>query len=175
MNIGFEGGLGSGKTIGMVRYLKKDYDNGMELKLNFGMRNLDFEWLDVTKILEEKDLHNVSIGIDEITVFADCRKSTSRMNRLISYFILQSRKRDVNVYFTTQSFSYVDFRLMNHTHFQILCEKIFDRDGKEIDGVRRYVIFDVRDLRNIKMHKKLIDITQYYDYYDTHEIILPPI
>jgi hypothetical protein len=175
MIIGLEGPLGGGKTIGMVRYLNKDYANGNRVFANFGLRKIDYEFLNVLEVMQDQQLNNVSIGIDELTVFLDCRKSSSKVNRLLSYFILQTRKRNVNLYFTTQDFGMLDLRLMNHTHFQIYCDFVYSRGGEPMDNYRVYTIFDMRDLSRVRTHKYILDISRYYDYYDTNEIIVPPI
>lgn len=178
MIIGIEGGMGTGKTILMVRYLKKDSESLHKIFCNFGLKKIEFEKLDVVGLMEDNNLQDVSVGIDEITVFLDCRKSSSRMNRYISYFILQTRKRNVNLYYTTQSFRMIDKRLLEHTEFQIHCDKVYDKYGVEVDGWRHYTIIDCRnvtDIRNIKITRFNMDISKYYDFYDTNEVILPPI
>jgi hypothetical protein len=180
MIVGIEGGLGSGKTILMTRYLVKDnLLNKHKIYSNYKLEKVEYEIIDLTKILDMHknsfNLNNCSIGIDEITVFADCRKSGSKMNRLISYFILQSRKRDVNIYFTTQNLQMIDFRLANYMDFQVICEKIHDKDGNDIEGYAKYRIFDIRDIKNIKIVRFVMDLKKYYRFYDTNEVILPPI
>jgi hypothetical protein len=175
MIIGFDGGLGSGKTIGVVRYLLKDFANGNKIYANFNLRNIDYEHLNVLEIMENENLNNVSIGIDEITVFMDCRMSSSKLNRLLSYFILQTRKRNVNLYYTTQSFNMVDIRLYNHTHFRILCDFAKDEHGNRLDNIRKYTIIDCRDLHNLDIKRFYLDISTYFDFYDTNEVIMPPI
>jgi len=178
MIIGIEGGLGSGKTLLMVRYLVKDYLKGNQIFTNIGLKDIDFKFLDLNKVLDmhkdEFNLNNCSVAIDEITVFADCRKSSSKMNRLISYFILQSRKRGVDIYFTTQNLNLVDFRLINYMDFQVFCEKIYNKNGLEIDDKRKYRIFDLRNIRKINISSFILDISKYYRFYDTYEVILPP-
>ena len=178
MIIGIEGGLGSGKTLLMTRYLVKDCLDGHKIFTNYGLKQIEYERIDLTKILDmhknEFNLSDCSLGIDEITVFADCRKSGSRMNRVISYFILQSRKRNVDIYFTTQNLNMVDFRLINYMDFQVLCSKVYDKEGEEVQEYRKYSIFDLRDCRNVKIEKFILDITKYYPFYDTNEVILPP-
>ena len=169
MIVGFSGGLGSGKTIGMVRYLFKDHANGNKVFANFGLRNIDFEYLNVPEIMNDSTLNSMSVGIDEITVFLDCRKSSSKMNRYISYFILQTRKRNVNLYYTTQDFGMVDLRLINHTHFQILCN-----DTSE-EYIKKYTIMDFRNPQKPRLKRFFLDISKYFDYYDTNEVILPPV
>lgn len=178
MIIGIQGAMGSGKTILMVRYLLKDFANGHKVFSNFGLIKIDYEPLNVLELMEKQDLQDVSVGIDEITVFLDCRKSSSKMNRYISYFILQTRKRNVNLYFTTQSFSYIDYRLLDHMEFQVYAEKIYDIYGRELPNWRHYQILDCRDrtgIKNIHSSSFDLDISKYYDFYDTNEIILPPI
>lgn len=179
MIVGIEGGLGTGKTILMVRYLKKDSENKHELYCNFGLKGVPYGPLDVLEILKMQEgkvtLQNVSIAIDEITVFADCRTSMKKLNRLLSYFILQTRKRNVTLYYTTQDINMIDLRLANHTDIRILAEKIYTGDGKDLTDYRKYTIYDLRDLRNFNFTTFFLDISQYYNYYDTNEVILPPI
>jgi hypothetical protein len=177
MIVGIEGGLGSGKTLLMTRYLVKDARNGHKIYTNYALKDVDHEQVDLSKILDMHknsfDLHDCSIGIDEITVFADCRKSGSKLNRVISYFILQSRKRNVNIYFTTQNLGMVDLRLVNYMDIQVICEKVYDQDNVQVNGLSKYRIFDLRDPRKVSLKRMILDITPYYRFYDTKEVILP--
>jgi len=179
MIIGIEGSIGSGKTIAMVRYLYKDrYELKNRVLANFGLK-FKHEPLDVLKILEmneqKKQFDNVSIGIDEITVFADCRRSQSKMNLLISYFILQTRKRNVQLYYTTQDIGMVDIRLFKHTDIIVICDFIYDENEQQVTDWRRYAVIDVRNKRQTKITRFNMNISKYYDLYDTKEVILPPI
>lgn len=177
--VGLEGGLGSGKTIMVVRYLVKDFNNGIPIYTNFKMEKIDWNKLDVLEILkmdkEKINIQNLSLAIDEITVFMDCRTSLKKMNRLISYFILQTRKRNVTLYYTTQDFNMVDLRLTNHTDIRITCEKIRNPEGKFYKHWRKYTLYDLRDLKNFKYRSFKLKISKYYGYYDTNEVILPPL
>ncbi|GAG77574.1 unnamed protein product [marine sediment metagenome] len=135
--------------------------------------------VDIHKLLtyEEHDtsLHNLTLGIDELTVFADCRTSTSKNNRIFSYLVLQSRKRNCDIYYTTQSFGMIDFRVFDHTLINVFAEKLFNEKNEEIDGVRKYTIIDKTNPRKPKMREFFMDITQFYDLYDTDEIVKPKI
>lgn len=179
MIIGIEGGLGSGKTLAVVRYLVKDYNDGRIIFSNFKLKKIKYKPLDVLEILKLDEggvsLNNVSCAIDEITVFADCRTSMTKLNRFLSYFILQTRKRNVTLYYTTQDFNMVDLRLINHTDIRVVAEKIKKPDGEYYKDYRRYTIYDLRDLKNFNWKSFTLKITPYYDYYDTNEVILPPI
>ena len=169
MIVGLQGGLGSGKTIGMVRYLYKDNAvYGRPVYANFWL-GFKYNKLNIKELLNNKiDLHNVSIGIDELTVFADCRSSIS--NRLISYFVLQTRKRNVCLYFTTQDFGMIDKRIMRHCHIRIMCTNPCEDDSYP------YRIYEVVDTRRSLYDPPSIfqlDIRPYFNMYDTDEIISP--
>jgi uridine kinase len=177
MIIGIEGGIGSGKTILMTRYLYKDFKRGRAIYSNYGL-NFKHEPVDMSKILEMHDnkfnLRDCTLGIDEITVFADCRRSGSKLNRLISYFILQSRKRSVDIYFTTQNLQMIDFRLLDYMDFQILAKKVKDKKTqKEVEGYAQYSLYDIRDVNNIRVKKFVMNLKRFYGLYDTMEVILP--
>jgi len=175
MIVGIDGGLGAGKTALMTSFLHEDMRKGFDVRANYGL-NFKHKPFNVLELLENKpNLKDISIGIDEITVFMDCRRSTSKMNTLISYFILQSRKRNVTLYYTTQDFNMVDLRLVNHTHIQINCNKIFSENGEEINDIRKIVVIDCRNPHDIKSNVLYADISSIYNFYDTDEIILPPI
>lgn len=176
MLIGLEGGLGSGKTIMLVRYLKRDSEKGHKILTNFGTKNFKTGSLDVQELLvyskEGIELNNITIGLDELTVFVDCRVSMSKANRIFSYFVLQSRKRNVNIYYTTQDMRMIDKRIVNHTPIVIYCEKLY-RNNVEVDGYRKYKIYDFRNPRQPVVSRFIMNIKPYYDYYDTNEVIKP--
>lgn len=191
MIVGNEGGLGSGKTIMSVRHLYQDFVKGIPIYsniwLDFPHKKLDLNT--IRKILKSKDINFASVFIDEITVFMDCRRSMNELNLLISYFILQSRKRGVKFYFTTQDFDMVDRRLLNHTDIMLECYMItkpFLFKGEiikpEWDDIlkikhckdwREYTLIDLRDRRQIKTRNFKLKISLYYSLYDTNETILP--
>lgn len=146
---------------------------------NIGLNGLNYENVDVYKLLEYNDdnvsLNNITVGVDELTVFADCRTSTSKNNRIFSYLVLQSRKRNVDIYYTTQSLGMIDFRVVDHTPITIHCEKVFTKANKEVEHMRKYTIIDRTNPRKPKMKVFYMDITPYFNLYDTDEIVKPKI
>lgn len=164
MIVGIQGGLGSGKTVLQTRYLWKDYNVNREIFANYHL-NFDFQTLNIRDLLDNKiDLKNVSVGIDEFTVFADCRRSMS--NTIITYFILQTRKRNVCLYYTTQDFGMMDKRVMQHTNIFITAE------DTSKDNVKHYFLVDFRK-RKQKLTDFYLNIEPYYKLYDTNEIVTP--
>jgi hypothetical protein len=178
MLIGIEGGLGSGKTADLTRYLIKDRSLGFSVLTNYPLYEIPFILIEFDDLLNFADnrvsLRNKTIGIDEITVYIDCRCSGSKRNRLFSYLVLQSRKRNTNIYYTTQDFAMCEWRLIAHTQIKVICEKIFDELGNEVDDIRKITVIDIRNPKKIKSNTFLLDISKYYGYFDTDEIVEPP-
>lgn len=174
MLIGIEGELGGGKTLLLVKYLLDESKNKRNILTNLKLVNIPYKELDVIELLDgNTELNNIVIGIDELTVYVDCRMSSSKANLFFSYLVLQSRKRNTDIYYTTQNLDYIDKRIIEHTSITVLCEKIFDGKNQELDGFRRYSFFDLRNSFKPKMIEKILDIRPYYSYYDTNQIISP--
>lgn len=183
--IGIEGGLGDGKTVYMTRLIHKDIVNNPSLPLlsNYHFFHIDFEYIESEKIkdiLKQKKKF-FDIAIDEITVWADCRRGMNDLNLLLSYFVLQSRKRGVNMYYTTQDFDMVEGRIINHTDYLVDCYQIskpFYHNGRlicfpEIEDWRHYVVVNRLDRRNPSITEFDLYIKPYYKFYDTDETIMP--
>ena len=167
MLVGIEGGLGSGKTLIMTKWGVQDSLKGRKVLSNYRLFDIDFDWLNMAELLSKNvDLKNATILIDEITVFADCRRSMS--NTIFSYFILQTRKRNVCLYYTTQDFAMIDKRIFAHTNILVHCSKV-----GEYENLRRYDVIDRRDDYFAKPTSFIMDIRNYFKFYDTDEIIVP--
>jgi hypothetical protein len=175
MLIGIEGGLGDGKSVLLAKYLYDEHMvNKRKIMCNMTLYKIPYDKVDVLRLLEDNtDLNNICVGIDELTVFVDCRMSSSRANRFFSYLVLQSRKRNVDIYYTTQSLQMIDFRVVNHTPITVLCEKMYKNDNKEVKDYRHYTIIDMRNIRHPNIKHFILYIKPYYELYNTDEIIDP--
>ena len=177
MLIGIVGEPNTGKTILMVRYLKMDSTRNRNIIVNMPLFGIPFTEFDIDKFLSNEYnelLHNATLGLDEITVYMDCRAGQSKQNLLMGYLVLQSRKRGIDIYYTTQSLDLVDYnRLVKYTNIIIYANEILnERTGEPVLDLRRYTIIDLRyGLERIS--DKIINITPYYDMYDTNYIIQP--
>ena len=180
MIIGIEGFLGDGKTIYMVRCAKIDSENGREIYSNFNLKGIKYkrlkieDFLDITKAEKYK---NASLFIDEITLFMDCRRSSRKENIALSTLLRQSRKRDLDIYYTCQNLDETDLRLVRYTSIFVIAQRCYERiieKGKEvlkeIPDFRQYVIVDTR-MRQDNVTRLNINITEYYPYYNTDEIL----
>lgn len=124
MLLGIVGGMGEGKTVLMVSLLDFLFTNNTQVVSNLDLtnfinpKNLDMKprklsLIDLIQFTEKPELwRNIGLGWDEIYVNLECRISaTSELNRIASYFLFQSRKRDVHIIWTSQLFGTPDNRL----------------------------------------------------------------
>lgn len=180
MLIGIEGDIGSGKTLYGVRCLKKDSDKGLKIVTNLKLNNIPYEPFDIDKFLnneESEKLKNATVLLDEITVYMDCRLGSSKQNLLMGYLVLQSRKRGLNIIYTTQNLDLVDYkRLVKYTNIVVYAQELFTQnpDGKivSVPNMRNYTIVDLRRHKQ-NITQLTMDIRPYFKYYDTDQIIEP--
>jgi hypothetical protein len=180
MLIGIEGDLGSGKTIYAVKNVLGDYINKRKIISNIKLFNIEYEEFVIEEFLNNEyneKLRNATVLLDEITVYMDCRIGSSKQNLLMGYLVLQSRKRGIDIYYTTQSFDLVDYkRLLKYTNLLVHAEEVFfiddNNEKQSLDSFRRYTVFDNRKhVNNIFSFNMRID--PFYKYYDTDEIVEP--
>lgn len=165
---GITGGMGSGKTLFMTLLGYLEYLAGKSVQANYHL-HFPFSYLNLTTIMEQiknqQQLQNIVLLIDEIHIAFDSRSSMSSRNRYGSYFVLQTRKRDVSLYFTTQNIFQVDIRIRENLDRLVECQMYSP-------GMFQYVITDYRSGSPI-VKKISLDGRVAYPLYDTREIIDP--
>lgn len=174
MLTGVVGGLGSGKTLFVTKCLYDEYRlNHKKIMANYNLR-FPHEKINVRRLLDDNSqLHDIAVGIDEFHVFFDSRVSGSRRNRLTSYFVLQTRKRNVNLYFTTQNIGQVDKRMRQQMHRMIVCNRTgIDSDHDGLEDVFKINVIDMT-VQPYKMKYYNFYGRKYFDLYDTNQIISP--
>jgi len=183
MIIGFVGDgkqfMGIGKTLSMTAFLHSDFLEGRDIYSNY---NLEFEYhpLNIQDFMDnEIDLQNCSIGIDEVHLFADSSART-KLSRMISYFILQTQKRGVTLFWTSQRFMNVDLRLRNPTNMLFICKKYHYNDDEKA-WERCYGDMECKKHHIIKLREEYsgatmtLDVDRYMGLYNRKELIKPPI
>ncbi len=176
MIVGIIGKRGCGKTITMAKTVDDMLKKGKTIYTNFHINKkaIDKKYHNKINLLDAeffknyKDfkLYNCALFLDEIYVYIDARSSMSKRNRLWSYFINQTRKRDVDLYFTTQFFRQVELRLRENTEYFIFPQVI-----KQVN-----VIIINNKIYSYENTLKLIGVERfvgndYFNVYDTDEII----
>jgi len=154
--IGIKGLKGSGKTMMLTLLLYMEYRKGRKIYTNYEVF-FPHEIIDVQKMIElDASLENAVVGISELHLICDARRHGTKQNVLMSYFILQSRHRDVDLYYDTQFDGQVDIRIRDNTDVNIVCENLeIDTDHDGYDDLFRIIIQDRRK-RPIKISEKLI-------------------
>lgn len=115
MIISFEGLMGNGKTTAAVALAYEEHKKTGKLvysndHLNFdGYRHFDTAVF-VEKVIGE-ELENMILLTDEMFQMADSRSSATKLNKLWTYFAVQTRKRDVDMYICTHNLDHIDLRL----------------------------------------------------------------
>ena len=170
------GKQGSGKTLFITKLLYTEKDQ-RKIFSNYKLFGLEFEYItfdeedeqktDILKALEH-DPHyfdNSIMLLDEIHIYFDSLDFMRKNNRDMQKFFSQLRKRNILLLATTQFIYNLDVRIrrqcMNVFDMQHIYQGLFRVTTHEIDGYFTEEIsrFDV-------------DLSEYYDKYDTTELIL---
>lgn len=154
------GNYGSGKTLLLTYFALK---TKRKIFSNFKINTDNYNTLEVLDLLELPN--NIDVFLDEAYTWLESRLSGKAINRYLSYILLQSRKRTLDIYCTAQLFSTIDVRFRHKSDIIIECHKF--KDGFH------YKIFN----RNTFKRKYFVlpfDLAKkYYSYYDTYEIVEP--
>ena len=176
MIVGIIGKRGCGKTLTMAKTVDEMLKKGKTVYTNF---NIDKKAInkryhkqlflldnDFFKNYKDFKLYNCALFIDEIYVYIDSRTSGSKRNRLWSYFINQTRKRDVDLYYTTQFFRQVELRLRENTEYFIY-PQVIKQDKRILIANKIYSYENTLKLIGVE---RFIG-NDYFKIYDTDEII----
>ena len=165
MIIVLEGPMGSGKTLSATAFAIIDkVELGRNIICNYHLQNIDYKYFSYEQFVEwmknTTELNDTSVILDEAYLFADSRMSQSGLTKLFSYFALQTRKRGVDLYITTQQFRNIDIRLRMNANVRGICRF---NNRTQICTVR------LIDLRTGIRRPVRIYGPDFYNYYDTRE------
>ena len=173
MIICFIGGIGSGKTLSAVAYArahKKGKTVYSNIPLKFKHKIITAQYLnDWSK--DKKQFNNVIMLLDEGYLLFDSRRSQRKKSIENTHFILQSRKKNVDILITAQSFRQLDVRVRDNVYYVIECKFLKDIKGLDYVVNKKYVIDSWGRFRLIK--KYAICANAIYPLYDTSTIVLP--
>jgi DNA helicase HerA-like ATPase len=168
MIIVIDGNRGQGKTLTAVKeaYLfgLQGYTIYSNLELTFPNPNINvkpYKMSDMISYADTKsELVNSVVLMDEAHIVMDSRTSMTKRNITISYFLLQSRKRNVHIIMTTQFLHQVDKRIRSTADMFISC-----RYKKNKDLVLNRIFYN-----NIVSYRSF-KASGVFGYYDTNKII----
>ena len=166
------GRRGAGKTLHSMYFLKYYAEQGRPIYSNIHL-SIPYKKLHLEMIRTLPDeLNNAIVFIDEIHMWADAYKFFSRNSRSLSTLATQLRKRNITLIFTTQFLTQTVKRLRDQVDYLLLLEKYRPFDPK-FNGWSKVMVLDA----TAPVGKDFIDEyifngTQYFDMYDTNEIVL---
>lgn len=156
------GTLGSGKTLLMTYFYliskKKYHYTNYYIKTYHNKKVIPFK---IQNIFEIKD--NSNLYLDEGYLYLESRTSTALLNRILSYLLFQSRKRDLNIYITAQSLGTIDKR------FRELCDYIITCKYERENDVFIYNFFGKNG--HFTFFIPYSKATKIFKYYRTRQII----
>jgi hypothetical protein len=170
---------GAGKTAYMTKLLYDAWKKGRTVRANYKLE-FPFKAIDLDFLLTNPyELQDMSIGIDEAQTYFDCRMSASKKNRIFSYLMLQSRKRHVDIFFTSQQAANVDIRIRRNIDFLYECTPMVQTSAglkrarlEDIEGKRIARILITEFNFEAEQKKKFIfNPTEIYKIYDSDEFI----
>lgn len=191
----YYGQTGSGKTLSAIREAVKDVILGRVLYSNMQrIKNLPYYYVDLEDLIlmvqnEELDIDDTrpkTLLLDEIHTMFDGRRSQSRENIDFSIFISQCRKRQFNIYYTSQWIAGADIRMRTLSQELIRCMAYISYKDIGLGTIsepepiaiehRITQIIDLMDNNTSKTKRKLFPRWRnrpFYKFYDTYEIIRP--
>ena len=130
----FANPMGNGKTMTMTYYLAGDKDDGRHVITNY--YTSFSEQMTVKEMVDyimETDMKNISLGIDEMQLIFNSLGTKAAKAKLITTMITQTRKRKVDIYFTTQRWKLINKTLRDLTAYVLLPYKIHGDTGEKCD------------------------------------------
>lgn len=185
----FLGTQDSGKTLAMSYYGYDYFKKGYKIYSNY---NLSFKHKKITKeiltdyVNNRKSFNKAIFLIDELYLIFDSRSSVKKFNKVFSYFVLQTSKRDVHLFGTAQFFNTVDIRFRDNISFVCFCFRYIktEKGFKEINIGKRFLDDELNDILYIKQvflikkglenyKKKIyyIKASPIFNIYDTKELL----
>ena len=144
-----------------------------EILANFKVfENEYYNKLELIGLLNLPD--NRDIFIDEGYTWLESRNSMSKVNKFISYIILQSRHRTIDIYIAIQLFSSVDLRFRENANELIRCECLKSRKNKILGfSYKFYKFYNNRYYNYNHLFVPYDKAKLFFLLYDTYEIIEP--
>lgn len=152
------------------------YDYHIKKKQIYSNYKLDIPYTPL-KVNQMKDIHNASVIFDEAYEVINARLSMSKKNRIINYFVFESRKMDVDLFFVAQLSRTVDILIRDSADRITMCRGIYrgfdgklkvkDKDTYSIEAVAT-VTYDVNNERYIP---GVFNPKAFFSHYDTNERI----
>lgn len=150
---------------------------GMTVYSNY---HLNFPHIKLTKAVFDEllsdpvGLQDAVLCLDEIHIWIDSRSSMGKKNKIMTYFLLQTRKRNVRLLCTTQHLHQVDRRLRDTIDILVFCRNMTNKtstvqdSSKDVYILQEYV-FQWKD--DARPRLKKLYANPIFSLFDTTEIV----
>ena len=183
MIVAFVGNQGSGKTLGLTfnawfsfRYMYHLVNGFWQIKpdwkiyANYKLKGIDFE--PITNIDEIDKMRSGTFFGDEFWSWADSRESETPLNKIISKIILAARKRNVNIFYTTQKLHQMEKRIRDITDMIVVPRlygwKIIRNEPIPLKCELNWYDSSLNEMKDFRQRFYTLKI---FDMYDTTEEI----
>jgi len=171
MLIAVLGGLGSGKTL-LLTWIGLTSVEHSEVYANFHIAHPKIHYLTplefVKLALSTQKNKNYIVLLDEVYGWLDSRCSATKTNRLLDIIGLQSRKRNMDIFYTAQIGSSVDLRYREITDVVVKCLKIPNYGFLYVINKQTW-----KGVKTRKFFMPMSTASKIWKYYDTSEVVKP--
>lgn len=116
---------GTGKSTAAVgASVEENKRTGKLIYSNDHLNHPDYRHFDTAVFVEKvigEELEDMILLTDEMYQMADSRSSATKLNKLWTYFVVQTRKRGVDMFICTHVFDHIDLRLRRATDVRGSC------------------------------------------------------
>lgn len=169
--MGIVGSMGAGKTL-FLSLLTYQYRKTHTILANYDLHFRDYDILPDqvgSMFLQANKIKGKKIwALDEVHVFFDSRMSHSKMNMVFSYFVTQTRKQDIQLFYTTQQFRQVDIRLRENTDVLAFPTYKEDQDRLVVYFYNRHFMTGEFQYHFTKVYK---NVSRVFEHYSTEQLI----
>ena len=170
---------GNGKTLSAVFFAKNEYDKGREIYTNFYTSfSKMYKMNDLIEMFSNGNLSNVVIVIDECQVYLNnSGVSVKTRKALITCFIAQTRKTNVDVIITTQRFMQLHKELREQCDVILLASKYHYNErgittACTVDNCTRDHVVRLFNMNTSKYLPYVLDCKRIGKLYNSNEIVL---
>lgn len=161
MLVGIVGKMGTGKTLTLTYLAMKERKKHRKIYSNY---KLNFPYKPIKNLNDFDKIRNGVFCADELWLWLDSRESGQAKNKFGSKILAKSRKRGIDVYYTTQHIMQIDARVRRVTDYLIFPQI---KNGILIMEMYEYYNNSMEFLKKIQ-----VQANKLFDYYDTSEEVL---
>lgn len=169
--MGIAGSMGAGKTL-FLSMLCNQYKDTHIIMANYDLsvRDMDIYPETVGEMFAKADnyIGKKIVSLDEVHVFFDSRMAHSKANMLFSYFITQTRKQDIQLFYTTQHFNQVDKRLRDNT--DVLAFPVYEPNNDRLKVFFYNKHFFTGEFQ-YAFTKRFRNVSHVFEQYSTEQLI----